>query len=489
MAHGVRTLESSDSWQGEVTAPHAHDSDGPLHATISALRDARGRVEQYVVWLVDLSERRQAQQQIHQLAYFDALTGLPNRRYLGYRVQQAVAAFGRTKVRSVVLFIDLDGFKDVNDSLGHDLGDLLLCAVAERIGHCVRDVDTVARLGGDEFVVLLPDISPTSAGACAAAEAVAARIAEEVARPLEIEGNRLSTTPSIGIAVVDASTPSADHLLRHADLAMYQAKAAGRNTVRFFDPSMQAQAEARTTLTTALRRAVDDGDLQLYLQPQIDVDRRVVGMEALLRWPHPVRGLVPPSTFIPLAEETGLIAAVGDWVLTQACTTLAQWASVPERSQLTLAVNVSARQLRGVDLAERVCQVLTETGAPPERLELELTESVFLHDVDEAVEVLTRLRDLGVRIALDDFGTGYSCLAYLRRLPLSKLKIDQRFVAGVPTSAPDGEIIRAIIAMVHSLGLPVLAEGVETEEQQAFLAEGGCDYFQGYLHGRPAPLA
>ncbi|MDR3436144.1 EAL domain-containing protein [Telmatospirillum sp.] len=438
--------------------------------------------------LVDITERKAAEDEIKHLAFYDPLTGLPNRRLLLDRLQQAVASSSRSKREGALLFIDLDNFKTLNDTLGHDIGDLLLQQVAERLITCVREGDTVARLGGDEFVVMLEDLSANLNDSATQTETVGKKILTVLNQPYLLAGHQQHSTPSIGATLFNDRHSSVDELLKRADLAMYQAKSAGRNTLRFFDPDLQEAVNTRAALENDLRRGIKESQFLLYYQPQIDGALGLVGAEALLRWRHPERGLVLPTEFIGLAEETGLILPLGHWVLETACRQMAIWAGRTETAHLTLAVNVSARQFRQADFVEQVLDVVARTGADPRKLKLELTESLFLDNVEDVIAKMTALNAKGLNFSLDDFGTGYSSLSYLKRLPLSQLKIDQSFVQHVLTDRNDATFARTIVALGRSLGLAVIAEGVETEEQREFLAEQGCSAYQGFLFSHPLPV-
>jgi diguanylate cyclase (GGDEF)-like protein len=429
------------------------------------------------------SERAAAER----LALHDPLTRLPNRQLLFDRLRHALAVCSRTRSSGALLFIDLDNFKTLNETLGLALGDQLLQQVASRLSACVRRTDTVARLGGDEFVVMLEDLGATPKDAAARARGVAEQILAALNQPYQLAEHGHFSSPSIGITLFSEEHADAGELLKRADLAMYQAKAAGRNTLRFFDPHMQRTVAARAALEADLRQGLRNNDLLLHYQPQVDGNGHPTGAEALVRWRHPVRGLVSPAEFIPLAEETGLIMPLGRWVLESACSQLACWATRADTAHLTLAVNVSARQLRHPDFVEQVLEVLRRTGAPPRQLKLELTEGSLIEDVEDTIAKMFALKALGVGFSLDDFGTGYSSLAYLKRLPLNQLKIDQSFVRDVLTDANDATIARTIVTLGRSLGLAVIAEGVETEAQRDFLARHHCDAFQGYLFSRPLP--
>jgi diguanylate cyclase (GGDEF)-like protein len=387
-----------------------------------------------------------------------------------------------------LLFIDLDNFKILNDTLGHHMGDELLKQVAERLRKCVRTVDTVARLGGDEFVVMLEDIGEVPAEAAALAEGIGRKVLTALNQEYELGGQRHHSSPSIGITLMFQHLHTLDELLKRADLAMYQAKAAGRNTLRFFDPEMQAAATARAVMEKDLRLALENSAFALYYQPVVDERSRVTGVEALLRWVHPLRGLISPAEFIPVAEQSGLILDLGQWVLQVACAQLVTWSAQPATADLTMAVNVSARQFRHPDFCIQILDTLRSSGANPCCLKLELTESLLLSDIEDAVRKMGELRAIGVGFSLDDFGTGYSSLSYLKRLPLDQLKIDQSFVRDVLVDPNDAAIARTILNLAQSLDLGVVAEGVETEGQRQFLLENGCKSFQGYLFGRPVPL-
>jgi diguanylate cyclase (GGDEF)-like protein len=445
-------------------------------------------VTHYVSSFTDISKRKEAEEQIRHLAYFDPLTQLPNRRLLMVRLGLALAGSGRRRRHGALLFIDLDHFKVLNDTEGHEVGDLLLVEVARRLRACVRQGDTVARLGGDEFVVMLEDLDEDERLAAGQAEGVGEKIRHAAAEDYALKDRAYRGTLSIGVILFRDGRDSVDELLKHADVAMYQAKADGRDAVRFFDPQMQSALEARAALEDELRRVVPQRQLVLHYQPQIDEGQRVLGAEALLRWQHPQRGLVAPDEFIPLAEETGLIVPIGQWVLETACAQLKAWERDPALRHLVLAVNVSARQFRQADFVAAVRNALDANAANPARLKLELTESVVLDDVDDTVAKMSALRAVGVGFAMDDFGTGYSSLSNLKLLPLDQLKIDRSFVRGVASDTGDAVIVRTIIAMAQSLGLNLIAEGVEDEAQRQFLNDHGCGAFQGFLFSRPVPV-
>ena len=450
--------------------------------------DSAGQPVLQVGAMQDITERKAAAGEIEHLAFYDPLTGLPNRRLLLDRLRQAVASSTRTERHGALLFLDLDNFKALNDTLGHDIGDLLLQQVAQRLVGCVREGDTVARLGGDEFVLMLEDLSENSQEAATQTESVGEKILAVLNQPYQLDAQRYHNTPSIGVTLFVDHDGSVDELMKRADMAMYQAKAAGRNTLRFFDPVMQAEVTTRVALEADLREAALKGQFVLHYQAQVAANGRLTGAEALLRWNHPQRGLVSPMEFIPLAEETGLILPMGLWVLQTACAQLAAWAARPDMAHLSIAVNVSACQLHHVDFVAQVLAVLDSTGARPHHLKLELTESLLVKDVEGVIAKMTALKARGVGFSLDDFGTGYSSLSYLKRLPLDQLKIDQGFVKNILTDSNDAAIAKMVVALAESLGLAVIAEGVERQEQSDYLALQGCHAYQGYLFGRPLPI-
>ena len=438
-----------------------------------------------LAYITDITERKAAEEQIQSLAFFDSLTSLPNRRLLMNRLEQALASTHRDQRHGGLLFIDLDNFKTLNDSYGHNKGDLLLKQVADRLSACVREGDTVSRLGGDEFVVMLNGLSEDPLLAASQAEMVAEKILVNLNQRYDFIDFQYHNTPSIGVTLFGEQEESLDEPLRRADVAMYQAKAAGRNTIRFYDPQMQAAVSARMQLETDLAYAVRQNQFLLLYQPQVNATGCVTGAEVLVRWQHPQRGMVSPAEFIPAAEETGLILPLGAWILETACSQLANWADQPAFEPLNIAVNVSARQFQQVDFVAQVLATLERTNANPKRLKLELTESMLIDNVSAVIEKMTALKEHGVGFSLDDFGTGYSSLSYLKQLPLDQLKIDQSFVRDVLTDTNDAAIARMIIVLAESLGLTVIAEGVETIAQQELLLSQGCQNFQGYLISRP----
>ncbi len=437
----------------------------------------------------DVTELRRATAEIEQLAFYDVLTTLPNRRLLMDRMQQAMTSSARSGYYGALLFLDLDHFKTLNDTLGHEIGDLLLRQVAQRLKSCVREEDTVARLGGDEFVVMLNDLSEHSQEAATLAQQIGEKILHRLNQPYQLATHSYRSTPSIGATLFNALQIAPADLLKQADIAMYEVKLRGRNALCFFDPQMQAAISARAQLEEDLHAALREGQFELHYQPQVKLDGPIVGAEVLIRWRHPRRGLVLPAEFIVAAEESELILPIGQWVLRHACQQLAAWRDVARCRDLHLCVNVSARQFHQHNFVEQVVAVVLETGIDPHLLKLELTESLVLDNVDETVAKMTELKALGLQFSVDDFGTGHSSLTYLTTLPLTQLKIDQSFVRNIGAKPSVGMIVQTIIGMAHNLGLEVIAEGVETLEQQQFLALNGCTLYQGYLYGKPTPLA
>lgn len=482
------SLREHDTWQGEIWNRRKDGAVFPEWLTISSVKDEQGQLTHYVATLTDISERKEAEEQIQLLAFYDPLTKLPNRRLLLDRLQQALASSARTQHTGAMLFIDLDNFKMLNDTLGHDKGDLLLQQVAQRLTSCVRQGDSIARLGGDEFVLVLEDLEKNPTDAATQVKTVAEKILSVLNQSYELADHTYHNTASIGITLFSDHLSTADELMQHADLAMYEAKKAGRNTLRFFDPHMQAAISTRSRLEKDLRDGLQQQQFLLLYQPQVDAEGVITGAEALVRWQHPQRGMVSPATFIPLTEETGLILPLGLWVLETACEQLAQWALRPETAHLTVAVNVSAVQFRHADFVQQVQEVLTRTCINPFKLKLELTESMLVNNVEDIIEKMTALKTLGVYFSLDDFGTGYSSLAYLKRLPLDQLKIDQSFVRDLLTNPNDAAIAHTVVTLARSMHLSVIAEGVETEAQRDCLKKQGCLAYQGYLFGRPLPL-
>ncbi len=483
------SLHDTGAWRGELWNRRRNGDIYPQWLTISAVRDDDQQVTRYVGTMQDISQRKAREEEIAQLAFYDPLTGLPNRRLMKDRLQQALAISARSGREGALMFIDLDHFKHVNDTLGHDKGDILLQQVAQRLTTCVREGDTVARLGGDEFVVMLAaDLSVTPTEAAAQAKAVGEKILAVLHRPYGIAGREQVGSASIGVALFSDHVSTVDELLMRADQAMYQAKTAGRNALRFFDSATQRSLHQRATLEAELRHALQQAEFVLFYQPAFDRQLRLRGAEALLRWQHPVRGLVEPDAFITVAEEAGLIQGIGQWVLESVCAQLALWAGDPDLAGLRVSVNISALQLRDRRFVPQVLEVLDRTGAMPRRLQLELTESMMLDDLDGTIAKMQALKECGVGFSLDDFGTGYASLSHLKHLPLDQLKIDRSFVQDLLSNPRDAAIARTIVDLGHSLGLTVIAEGVETEAQRDMLAEFGCHAFQGHLFGTPRPV-
>ncbi len=478
------TITRGDTWRGEICNRRKNGELYWLDSSIVPLRDAAGAIERYISICIDITERKEAEHRMIKMATHDALTGLPNRALLRDRIEQALAHDRRNHEMAAVLFIDLDDFKTINDSLGHDIGDQLLIEVTQRLRRCVRDEDTVARQGGDEFIVLLPFLRDAQS-----ADVLAQDLLRACSAPFQILGKELHVSASIGIAIFPSDGRDVDTLLKNSDIAMYHAKDRGRNNCQFFEANMNVVAAERHALGVALRQGLARGEFELYFQPIVSVANNVMSsMEVLLRWRHPERGLVPPLKFIPLAEETGLIVQIGDWVLNDACRQLRSWLdagyAVPR-----LAVNISPRQFAHPTLIGTLARALAAHGVPADRIELEITEGALMIDADSVTETLRQLKQMGVSISIDDFGTGYSSLSYLKRFPIDTLKIDGSFVREVDTDSDDGAITRAIIALAHSLQIDVVAECVEHAGQLAFLAEHRCEFYQGYLFSPPVPAA
>ena len=480
-------IERNGYWEGEIWNRRKNGEVFPEWLAITAVRDDLGHVTHYVGTLNDISQRKEDEAAIRRLAFYDPLTGLANRRLLLDRLNQTLAAAARTGQDGALIFIDLDNFKQLNDTRGHHVGDLLLEEVAQRLTETVRKSDSVARLGGDEFVVLLQDLGEDPAQAAAMAEGVSEKIIAVLGMPYRLAGEEHTSTPSLGIAMFNREPHTAEEILKHADLAMYQAKAAGRNRLRFYDPKMQASVNQRAALERELRHAIGEGQLVLHYQSQVDGQGRVSGAEALLRWRHPERGLIPPAQFIGLAESLGLALPLGRWVLASACAQLAEWARRPETAGLTLAVNISGAHFRRPELVEDIRRALAENGANPKRLRLELAEATLLDDPDDSLEKMIALKETGVGFTLDNFGSGYCSLSYLKRLPLDQLKIAPAFVREVLEDCENDATADSFVALAESLGLALMAEGVETEAQRDYLAHHGCQIFQGFLFGLPGP--
>ncbi|OIR17833.1 cyclic di-GMP phosphodiesterase Gmr [mine drainage metagenome] len=484
-----RTMASGTAWHDEVCNSA---KDGRLYwvdTTIAPFMGDDGKPQSYISIRTDITQRKAAEERSNHLAFYDALTELPNRRLLLDRLNQALVASARSHKRGALLFLDLDHFKTLNDTLGHDVGDLLLQQVAVRLTSSVREGDTVARLGGDEFVVLLEDLSEHAVDAAAQIEVIGHKVLASLNQPYQLASYDYHSTPSIGATIFSGHTLSVEELLKQADIAMYQSKEAGRNAIRFFDPNMQEIITARASMEQELRKAIEQRQFQLHYQIQVDSTGKPLGAEALIRWLHPERGMISPFHFISLAEETGLILPIGQWVLESACAQLSLWQKNLLTSDLVLAVNVSAKQFRQVDFVAQVQATVQRLAINPMLLKLELTESMLLEDIDDIIATMHALKVIGISFSLDDFGTGYSSLQYLKKLPLDQLKVDQSFVRDIVTDNSDKAIVRTIITMAQNLNLDVIAEGVETKAQRQFLMSNGCMHYQGYLFSKPVPLA
>lgn len=464
----------------------ARRKDGSIFPmTLSVSRATRAGQTIFIGSIRDLSQRRNDENEIRRLAFYDALTGLPNRRLLMDHLKHALACSTRSGMHGAVMLLDLDHFKQLNDTLGHSVGDELLLQVSSRLQGCIRESDHLARLGGDEFVILLEDLSPLQHEAATLAETIAKKILAAISLPYFIGHQIYNGTTSIGIVLFMREDQVGGDLIKKADVAMYQAKSAGRNTAQFFDPVLQAIASAWLELKEDMVAGMARQEFELYYQVQINREGKCTGVEALIRWHHPKKGMVSPAEFIPMAEESGLILHLGQWVLETACAQLQEWHSFPARAHWTIAVNVSALQFADSKFVANVTHALHKAGADPRLLKLELTESMLADDLAGIIAKMDAVKALGVSFSLDDFGTGYSCLTYLKRLPLNQLKIDQSFVRDVLSDSHDATIVRTILALGHNLHLNVIAEGVETAEQRDFLLEIGCDAFQGYYFGKP----
>ena len=483
------SLKAHGNWRGEIWNRRKNGEVFPEWLSITAVRNAEGQISHFVASYLDLTQRKEAEEQIQFLAFYDPLTHLPNRRLLNERLEKALLAGARHRRYAALLFIDLDNFKMLNDSMGHAIGDLLLREVAQRLSNSIRANDTVARQGGDEFVILLEELSQDIHGAIAQIKLIAHNMLEALDKPYQFGDVSYHCTASIGAVPFMDTGETVESLLKSADMAMYKAKAAGKNALRFFDPSMQTEIEQRATVERELRNALQAGQFELYFQPQVDSAGSVFGAEALIRWHHPGRGLVGPDEFIRIAEESRLILPIGQWVLTQACRQLALWQKNPDTAHLTLAVNVSALQFRDSDFVNSVARAIAESGAPGSRLKLEITESLLVEDIGGTIEHMRPLKEkLGVGLVLDDFGTGYSSLSYLKQLPLDQIKIDRSFVRDINSNPNDAAIAETIIALGHFFNLTIIAEGVETPAQRDTLIICGCKAFQGFYFGKPGTI-
>ena len=483
-----KAVNDTGEWAGEIWNQRKNGDIYPEQMNITAAKDANGKVTNYIVNLTDITLSKAAAEEIQQLAFYDHLTKLPNRRLLVDRIKHAQAGSARSSWIGALLFLDLDHFKTLNDTLGHDCGDLLLQQVSARLVNIVREGDTVARIGGDEFVILLEGLTQQAIEAAAETKVIGDKIIASLNQPYHLGLHLHLSTPSIGVTLFQDHLLGIEELLQQADIAMYQAKKAGRNSMRFFDQKMQDTINARASMESDLNKALARQQFQLYYQVQVDSTRTAIGAEALIRWVHPERGLVSPYDFISLAEETGLILPIGQWVLNTACAQLKAWERNSLTQQLTISINVSAKQCRQADFVAQVKAAAKHYDIDPALLKLELTESILLENIEDIITTMHALKEVGIHFSLDDFGTGYSSLQYLKQLPLHQLKIDKSFVRNIAMDQSDQAIVRTIIAMANSLELNVIAEGVETEEQQEFLQSNHCNHYQGYLFGEPLPI-
>lgn len=481
-------INEQGKWEGEIWNKRLNGEVFPEYLTITAVKDTAGKVINYVASYTDITKTKAAASRIENLAFYDPLTQLPNRRLMHDRLNQAVASSMRSGNKGALLFIDLDNFKTLNDSLGHDYGDLLLQQVAQRLKSCIREGDSVARFGGDEFIVMLENLSAKTLDAATQTEAVAKKILTKLGHPYMLDDYEYLNTPSIGVALFSGSEVGAEEILKQADIAMYESKRMGRNMLQFFDPQMQTAISSHVQMEKDLRIALQQKQFQLYYQIQVNADGNAVGAEALIRWTHPEKGLIPPLSFIPLAEETGLIIPLGQWILETACAQLQTWQQDVRFQHLSISINISARQFHQASFTTKVLAAIKAFGIDPLLLKLELTESILLNDIEDTIDKMNILKQADVLFSLDDFGTGYSSLQYLRKLPLYQLKIDQSFTRDIVEDKNDEAIVRTIIAMADSLELSVIAEGVETKAQQQLLMKMGCFNYQGYFFGKPVSI-
>ncbi|BCN93473.1 hypothetical protein THMIRHAM_12580 [Thiomicrorhabdus immobilis] len=481
-------LLNNGFWQGEIWNKRKNGEIFPVGQTITAIKDEQGKITHFLSTFNDITKAKANEERINKLAFYDPLTSLANRRLLNDHLQQAQAHSDRNKDYFALLFIDLDRFKTLNDTLGHDIGDLLLIEVGKRLLDSVREIDTVSRTGGDEFIILLEQLGKTDNSAAKQAKKIADKILQQLAIPYSIKGLEQKISASIGISIYTDHQETIDEMMVRSDLAMYQAKSDGRNTVRFFDPSMQQSIQARTQMETELRHAIQKNEFILHYQPKVDIDGNILGYEALIRWQHPEKGLLLPGEFISYAEDSGLIIEIGTWVIHKACLQLAQWSTVEKTRHLTLAVNINEQQIARDDFVEIISQALEQTLCPPHRLQLEITESLLMKEMEQNIDKINQLKEKGVTFAIDDFGTGYSSLNYLKKLPIDWLKIDRSFVSDMLHDRHDEAIVKTILALSNTLHLTTIAEGVETPAQAEHLIELGCPILQGYLFSEPKPI-
>ncbi|MBA6264839.1 EAL domain-containing protein [Colwellia sp. Bg11-12] len=482
------SINNTGAWQGEIYNTRKNGEIYPEYITITAVKDAQGIVTNYVETLTDITLIKTSADKIISLAYYDVLTHLPNRSLLLDRLEQALTASANSGQRGAVLCIDLDHFKNLNDTLGHDMGDLLLQQVAERLIACIYEKDTIARIGGDEFVIILEGLSDSAIEATAETNNIIEKIAFTLNKPYQLNTHFYQSTSSIGATLFMGHELKSKELLKQADIAMYQSKSKGRNAITFFNSVMQDKITARVDIENELRVAIEQQQFQLHYQIQVDQMGRPFGAEALIRWPHPERGLISPLRFIPVAEDTGLIITIGQWVLETACAQLKRWEKDELTRYLTLSVNVSAKQFFQPDFVAQVVATVRRYGINPTKLKLELTESMLVDSIENFISTINTLKGIGIKISLDDFGTGYSSLQYLKKLGIYQLKIDQSFVRDIVTDVHDQVIVRTITAMAHSLDINVVVEGIETEEQRRVLLTIGCSHFQGYFFSKPLPI-
>ena len=478
------SLNTTGHWNGEIWNRRKNGEIFPAWQTVSAIYNEQHKLTHYISFFSDITEYKDAEKEIEKLAFYDTLTGLPNRHLLHERLGYELNAAARYNRAGIVFSLDLDRFKDINVSLGHSMGDLLLVEIAKRLQSLIRNVDTVARLGGDEFVVLMSAQDGIDANLLEQSNTIAEKISEEVSRPYLINGQKLYISTSIGIALYTGIDETVDLLLKRADTAMYQAKESGRDTYRFYQQSMQKAVDERLSIESHLRSAISNNEFSIHYQPQLSESNQVVGAEALIRWKNSTLGHIPPVDFIPIAEETGLIVPIGKWIVKSVCEQITLW----ERQRVKVphvAINISAKQFHQADFVSVFMAIVFEQNVQPSKIMLEITEGVFLGNLEEAIDKMNVLKKNGFRFSIDDFGTGYSSLTYLKQLPFDQLKIDQSFVRGVVNSATDAAIVKAIIVMAKSMGLNLIAEGVETEQHLSYLSGFGCHYYQGYFFSRP----
>ncbi|GAA0792741.1 MULTISPECIES: bacteriohemerythrin [Pseudomonadati] len=481
-------LKRQDSWEGEMWHLHENGSTFPAYVCIDVVRNDQHCITNYIVTINDISIRKKNEQKIQQLAFYDHLTQLPNRRLLLDRLNRVIISSKRLNKNNALLFLDIDRFKMLNDTHGHDMGDLLLMSIAERLSQCIREEDTLSRIGGDEFVIILEGLSEQSITAASQTTEVCHKILAAMSDVFQLKNIQYNCSASIGVVLFNDPLTTTSEIMKQADIAMYQAKVAGRNTMCFFDPAMQEDISNRAKLEIELFDAVKHNHFQLFYQIQVNHLQQPVGAEALIRWLHPQKGIIPPIEFIPSAEESGLIIPLGQWIMDTACQQLKQWRQNPTTQDLTISINVSAKQFRQSKFVEQVTDTIKRHGINPAKLKMELTESLLLDDINNTITQMHALGRLGIQFSLDDFGTGYSSLQYLKKLPLYQLKIDRSFIDELLTDKSDQSIVKTIISMAQSLGFSVIAEGVETLDQQQFLQGEGCLNYQGYLFGKPIPI-